>query len=269
MMPGAPVAAPLVVKIGGRAQGDPALAPTVAAAWRARSGALCLVHGGGDEVSALQRRLGMEVRFQGGRRVTTRDDVEVVRMVLSGTINKRLVAALVGAGVQAVGISGEDAGLVGARLTSDRSLGAVGEPREVNAALLGHLVAGGFLPVVSPLARALHGAPDESIAEGDGLNVNGDDAAAAIAIALGAEELLLVADVPGVLDAGVPLSAIDADGARGLVEDGTAAGGMAAKIEAALHALQHGVRRVRIGDLAAIADSARGTVITHERSKVA
>ena len=115
--------------------------------------AFVVVHGGGDEVSALQRRLGMTPTFHGGRRVTTTDDLEIVRMVLSGRANKRLVAAFVGAGVRAVGISGEDDGLLRARATSRETLGDVGEPSRVDARLLELLVNAGYVPVVSPLGR--------------------------------------------------------------------------------------------------------------------
>lgn len=242
-----------VVKIGGRAQAAPELDTVLAAAVHAGE-RLVVVHGGGDEVSTLQRRLGLEPRFVNGRRATTAGDLAVVQMVLSGSVNKRLVARLLGAGVFAVGVSGEDGLLLQAAVVDRETLGEVGAPSRVNAALLDTLLDGGFLPVVSPLAR------DE--ATGAPLNVNGDDAAAAIAAALGAQELLLVADVAGVLDDGAVIPALDADGMRALVERGTASGGMIAKLDAARRALDLGVPRVRIADLAAIADPARGTLLT-------
>src|SRR5215210_9596258 len=122
-----------VLKIGGRAQSDAGLSAAVLGA--AGQGRIVLVHGGGDEVSALQRRLGMTPTFHGGRRVTTTDDLEIVRMVLSGSANKRLVAAFVGAGIRAVGISGEDDGLLCARASARETLGEVGAPSRVDARL--------------------------------------------------------------------------------------------------------------------------------------
>ena len=241
-----------VIKVGGRAQTDPALSAALRdASARDR---LVVVHGGGDEVSALQRRLGMTPRFHGGRRVTTAEDLDVVRMVLSGTANKRLVAALVGAGIRAVGLSGEDGGLLSATATARETLGEVGEPSRVDRRLLDVLCDAGFVPVISPLAR------DE--ATGATLNVNGDDAAAAIAAALGADELALIADVPGVIadNAVVPELAIEQ--AIALVDNGTARDGMAAKLQAARRAVERGVPRVRIGNVAAICDAAAGTVVT-------
>ncbi|MBA4072857.1 MAG: acetylglutamate kinase [Gemmatimonas sp.] len=241
-----------VVKIGGRAQGDPQLIAQLAAA-SGRGESLVIVHGGGDEVSALQRRLGVEPQFRGGRRVTSVEDLEIVRMILSGATNKRLVAQLLSAGVRAVGLSGEDAGLLKAHVT-DPELGRVGGAMTAHTELLTHLWSGGFIPVISPLGR------DADDPEGGGLNVNGDDAAAAIAAALGADELLLVADVAGVLDdAGAVIAELDAPAARSLVASGVAKGGMAAKLEAGTLALRGGVRRVRIGDLRAITDAAAGT----------
>ena len=242
-----------IVKVGGRAQGDPALTVAIAAAV-AGGDAVCLVHGGGDEVSALQRRLGMEPKFLGGRRVTSSDDLEVVRMVLSGSTNKRLVAQLISAGVRAVGISGEDAGLFRARVT-DVTMGRVGGGIEVDATLVTHLLAGGFVPVVSPLAR------DATDSAGAGLNVNGDDAAAALAGALGADDLVLVADVPGVLEDGNVIPALDAAASRILVERGVVTGGMAAKLEAASHALADGVACVRIAGISGISNVTSGTRI--------
>lgn len=242
-----------VVKIGGRAQSDPALAGALARLWRAHPGALCVVHGGGDEISAAQRRMGGQPAFHGGRRITTPDDLDIVRMVLSGAVNKRLVAALLSAGARAVGVSGEDGGLLEATLANGGTLGRVGVPARVDARLLETLLRDGWLPVVSPLARALDG--------DGGLNVNGDDAAAAIAVALGAAELLLLADVAGVFVDGSVVPTLDADGAAALIADGTAGGGMAAKLEAATSALARGVARVRIGDLRALTRFDAGTTL--------
>jgi len=243
----------ILVKLGGRVQQDPALPAAIARLCLERSGAVCVVHGGGDEVSALQRAMGLEPRFVGGRRVTGPQDLELVRMALSGTSNKRVVGALVGAGVAAVGVSGEDAALLVAEV-ADPALGRVGRVTRVEVRLLETLLAAGFVPVVSPLARD---------AAGEGaLNVNGDDAAAALAAALGADEVLFLADVPGVLVAGAVVPSLDRAAARALVADGVAAGGMAAKLDAALAALAAGVPRARIGGLDALRDPASGTLVS-------
>ncbi|HEX4931645.1 MAG TPA: acetylglutamate kinase [Gemmatimonadaceae bacterium] len=241
-----------VIKLGGRAQGDPALPAAIAGAVRAGA-RVVVVHGGGDEVTQLQRRMGVEPTFHNGRRVTTVGDLAIVRMVLSGTVNKRLVGAFGAAGVRAVGISGEDGGLLTCRRFGDGILGEVGEPDSVNPAVLTALLDAGFTPVVSPLGR---------FADGSGCNVNGDDAAAAIAAALGADELLLVADVPGVLDAaGRRIPQLDGEGMAALIATGGAKGGMIAKLESARLTLERGVARVRIGDFAAIDDPSAGTTL--------
>ena len=245
-----------VLKVGGRVQNDPTLAPQVAEAWDATSRSLVVVHGGGDEVSALQGAFGLTPEFVDGRRITTPRDMDLVRMALSGTANKRLVAALVHEGVRAVGISGEDASLLAATPVSAAKLGHVGEVQRVNASLLWHLLDGGYLPVISPVSRNV------GLELGPMLNVNADDAAAAIAAAVAAEELLLVSDVPGVMRDGRVLSALTIDEAVALLSDGTAAGGMMAKLQAAAAALAGGVPRVRVGDLAILTDARRGTTIT-------
>jgi acetylglutamate kinase len=256
-----------VIKIGGRAQGDDALPGAIAAAWAAAPGSLVVVHGGGDEMSALQRAYGVTPSFIGGRRVTSQQDIELLRMALSGSANKRLVSALVSRGVSAVGLSGEDAALlVAAPLNSDQ-LGAVGDPRRANVALLQHLLDGGFLPVVSPLSRRDATSDAASTDAGNAsaaLNVNGDDAAALIAASLEADELLLVADVPGVIIDGAVAADLTPVGAGTLIAGGVATGGMVAKLEAALAALASGVTRVRIGDVSAIQDPTRGTVVSRE-----
>ena len=241
-----------VVKIGGRAQADAALPALLAAAYREAPGALVVVHGGGDEVSRLQRLTGGEPAFVGGRRVTTEADLETLRMALSGSANKRLVSALVAQGIPAVGISGEDGGLLAAA-PDDPALGLAGRPTAVETPLLALLLGAGWLPVISPVGRNAAGA--------GAINVNGDDAAAAIAGALGARELLLVADVAGVLANGSAVTCLTTADADALVRQGVAAGGMAAKLESAAAALAAGVGRVRIGDAQAIADESRGTTI--------
>lgn len=247
-----------VVKIGGRAQGDAALPHLLAKVVRAGH-ELVIVHGGGDEVTALQRRLGAEPTFIGGRRATTEQDMEIVRMVLSGTVNKRLVRQLLDEGVPAIGISGEDGAMLPAVPLDGGSLGAVGEPLAADARPIEALLAAGFTPVISPLGRHAE--------TGQGLNVNGDDAAAAIAGALRADELLLVADVPGVLDAsGVLVSGISVDSVDELIASGTARGGMAAKLEAARRALAAGVTTVRIADANALINLSTGTRLTSAHS---
>ncbi|HKS07570.1 MAG TPA: acetylglutamate kinase [Gemmatimonadaceae bacterium] len=255
-----------VIKIGGRVQDDPGLPGTlVALAALGRgseheersdspSAGVVVVHGGGDEITALQRRLGHEPRFVGGRRSTSPAELDVVRMVLSGTANKRLVASLITAGARAVGISGEDGGTFTARVAPGAPLGRVGQDVVADATLVRDLINAGWLPVVSPVARDADGA-------GAGLNVNGDDAAAAMAIACRADELVFVADVDGVLVDGAVRSTLSHDDAQELIDRGVAAGGMAAKLQAGYHALEHGVARVRIAGLGALGDVARGTTL--------
>ncbi|HKV50867.1 MAG TPA: acetylglutamate kinase [Gemmatimonadaceae bacterium] len=253
-----------VVKLGGRAQEDVRLPSVVRAAWAAAPGALCVIHGGGDQVSRLQRTLGAPAEFVRGRRVTREADIQTIRMALSGGVNKELAARLTAAGVPALGLSGEDAGLLGARRIADEALGLVGEPAWVDVALLRHVLAGSYLPVVSPLARDL----DAALGEASALNLNGDDAAAAIAVALEADELLFVSDVPGVKANGMVLPLLDMDEAVAAISDGIATGGMVAKLSAAMAAMERGVARVRIGDLDALLDPARGTVLAPSRSLV-
>jgi acetylglutamate kinase len=243
-----------VIKIGGRAQGDPTLAPRLTAAVSIAGARVAVVHGGGDEVTALQRQMGQEPLFIGGRRVTRPEDLDVVRMILSGRVNKRLVAQFAAAGARVVGVSGEDGDLLTARIT-ERALGSVGGDVFCDATLVADLMNAGWLPVVSPLAR------DRDSADGAGLNVNGDDAAAALAAGLGADELLFVADVPGVMEQGVVLTGIDSLAIPPLVERGVVSGGMLAKLEAAVTALKNGVRRVRIAGLEGITDQTVGTTI--------
>jgi acetylglutamate kinase len=264
-----------VIKVGGRPQLDPSLVEALAAAHRAtfpEPGAtdsrprqpLLVVHGGGDEVSTLQRLFGVVAEFKGGRRVTSQADLDIIRMALSGSANKRLVSALVSKQVPALGLSGEDAGLLVATPLDPAEYGFVGTPtRWVNTPLLRMLLESYYMPVISPVSRC------DDVRVGETLNVNGDDAAAAIAVAMKASELLFVSDVAGVLVEGEPLGIIGPDDVQRLIDDGTARGGMSAKLQAALTALDGGVERVRISDIAAIEDLDRGTVLTRVGSACA
>jgi acetylglutamate kinase len=243
-----------VIKVGGRPQSDAALPAALATASRVNGGVV-LVHGGGDEVSLLQSTLGGSTKFVNGRRVTMEKDIDIVRMALSGSANKRLVAALIDCGVNAVGLSGEDASLIAATPMDPEQLGFVGAPATINTAFVKHLLSGGYVPVISPVSR------DASGTMGSALNVNGDDAAAAMAVAIGANELLLVADVEGVMSDGMVVKSMTPAEARALIARGVAAGGMQAKLQAGIAALEGGVGRVRISDIQAIEDLSRGTTL--------
>ena len=250
-----------VVKIGGRPQADLQLPRIISDAWQRSPGSLCIVHGGGDEMSAMQRALGKEPVFIGGRRVTSEGDIELLRMVLSGLVNKRLVSAFTAVGLPALGVSGEDGELIGAQTIDKARLGFAGRPARINSHLLRFLLNAGYLPVISPVGC------DIKNPNGGALNVNGDDAAAAIAASLAADELLLVSDVEGVRDAdGVTLQGLSGESARELISSGVATGGMAAKLESAHEALTGGVGSVRICDLRGLLDDQSGTFITLSQS---
>lgn len=246
----------IVVKLGGRVQSDEDLPRQLAGVMGVSRGYLCVVHGGGDEVSALQRRLGREPSFVNGRRITSEEDLEILRMVLSGSANKRLVASLVAAGIRAVGISGEDAGTIGAAPMDGGLLGRAGKPTHIDTGLIETLIAGGYMPVVSPVAM------DVTSDNGAPINVNGDDAAAAIASALNAD-LWIIADVPGVVNAmGDVMTSLDPAQTEELVVSGAVNSGMRAKLEAGFAALTAGATGVRIADLRSLSNPALGTTLS-------
>jgi acetylglutamate kinase len=244
-----------IVKLGGNELDQPAWLEACARALVSLD-PVVVVHGGGRAVSAWSERLGLPVEKRDGRRVTTPEVAEVVELVLAGPLNRRVVAALRRAGLDAVGLSGVDGGLLTARRAeSGTELGHVGEIVQVRAALLESFLLAGLTPVIAPMAPAA----------GDGaatpLNVNADDAAAAIAGALHAAELLLVSDIPGVQVDGVVQPALDGVEIESLIESGAASEGMAAKLRAAVAALRAGAQAVRIGDLRLLDDPRAGTRI--------
>jgi acetylglutamate kinase len=238
-----------VVKIGGAALTDAAWLDAFAAQVARAATPLVIVHGGGPAINELSDRLGIPVKWSGGRRVTTAAALDVASMVLSGRLNKRIVGRLVGAGADALGMSGEDGGLVSAEVAQGGALGLVGQVVE----LLERLVSQGMVPVLSPICRGENGEP---------LNVNADEVAAAVAVAVRAPELLFVTDVAGVRDgAGVMRAELEAQEARALIAADAAKGGMAVKLEAALTALSMGVGVVRIGQVSALTAESSGTRI--------
>jgi acetylglutamate kinase len=224
-----------VVKAGGRLCEEPSLRARLAAVCAAASRPLVLVHGGGDAVTKLQRALGVSERFVGGRRVTGEDELDAVEMMLSGVINKTMVRVLSAAGARAVGVSGCDAGMI--RCVLVEGLGRVGVPDRVDAALPKLLLRSGRLPVVSPISLG----PD-----GGAVNVNADEAAAALAVALKAERLLLLSDVEGVMVSGECRETIEPMEVEPLIAAGEATRGMIPKLRAAALAVTGGVGEARI-----------------------
>lgn len=253
---------PRVVKLGGNELDRPDWLVGCARAL-ARLDPVVVVHGGGHAVSALSHRLGLPVQKRDGRRVTSPEVAEVVEQVMAGPVNRKVVAALRAAGLDAVGLSGVDGGLLTAR-PGPVELGHVGEIAGVRVALLESFLLAGLTPVIAPMApggRGGGGGGGTDDVDRPPFNVNADDAAAAIAGALQAAELLLVSDVPGVQVDGALRPALDVGEIETLIELGVVADGMAAKLRAATTALRAGARAVRIGDARLLDDSRSGTSI--------
>jgi acetylglutamate kinase len=196
-----------------------------------------VVHGGGKQMTRFLTQQGVESTFVNGLRVTSPEIIDAVVKVFAGSVNKELVAALVGAGAAAVGLSGIDGALAEARQMKPE-LGAVGQIFRTNPEVLEALVGGGFIPVVACVAGDR---------EGNIYNVNADQMAVACAAGYGAEKLLFLTDVEGVRGAGGgTLAEMSVEGARELIQTGVASGGMEAKLNSACAALEHGVGEVVI-----------------------
>ena len=232
----------VVIKLGGHAMGSDGALDTFA-----RDVVLMqqvginpvIVHGGGPMINAMLEKLDIQSEFINGKRVTNTETMNVVEMVLSGTVNKKIVQAINNQGGRAVGLSGKDANLMICDQT-DAELGLVGTPQEVNPDVLKTLFGNDLIPVIAPLGAG---------ANGETFNVNGDTAAGAIAAALNADRLLLLTDVDGVKDSdGKILTELTADQIIKMIRDGVIAGGMIPKTETAIKAVENGVRAVVILD---------------------
>lgn len=232
----------VVIKLGGHAMGSDEAMETFArdvVLMRQVGVNPVIVHGGGPMINQMLEKLAIKSEFVNGKRVTDAATMEVVEMVLSGQVNKRIVAAINGQGGRAVGLSGKDAQLITCT-PSHPDLGLVGDPNEIDPTILHTLFAAGMIPVIAPLGAG-H--------EGETFNINGDTAAGAIAAALKADRLLLLTDIDGVRDAeGRVVTELSADQIRQMTRDGIIAGGMIPKTETALAAIDGGVRAVVILD---------------------
>ena len=267
----------VVVKYGGHAMGDEEVARRFARdiVLLEQSGVNpVVVHGGGPQIGAMLAKLGIKSEFSGGLRITDRATVEIVEMVLAGSINKQIVGFINAEGGRAIGLCGKDGNMVIAAkmiytaesdktgLEEEIDLGFVGEPAKVDTTVLDSVLGRDLIPVLAPIAQS---------AEGDTYNVNADTFAGAIAGALSAKRLIFLTDVPGVLDAqGNIIKQLRIDEVRALIADGTITGGMLPKVETCIYALEQGVEGVVILDgklphavlIELLTDHGAGTLIT-------
>ena len=243
----------VVVKYGGHAMGDPDLAKAFArnVTLLKQSGVNpVVVHGGGPQIGRMLEKLGIESTFRAGLRVTDAATIEIVEMVLAGSINKEIVAAINVEGGRAIGLCGKDGGMVTARKLTRTiadpdsnieqivDLGFVGEPKTVRREVIDILAESAIIPVIAPVALG---------EDGRTYNVNADTFAGAVAGALSAKRLLFLTDVDGVLDKdGKLIKELTAAKARALIADGTISGGMIPKVETCIAAVEKGVEGVVI-----------------------
>ena len=223
-----------------------------------------LVHGGGPEISDTMKRLGKEAQFVDGLRVTDRETVDIVQMVLAGKVNKSLVNLIQTMGGHAVGLSGIDGGIIEAKIKDER-LGYVGQITKIRTQPITDLLEKNYIPVISTIA---------SDRQGNVYNINGDTAAAFIAGALGAERLIMMTDIAGILedkdDPATLIPQITVTEAKKLYDSGIISGGMIPKVDCCIEALEHGVNNVIIMDgriphsilMELLTDEGAGTMVT-------
>lgn len=244
---------PTVIKIGGNEIDDPAFLDALTGVVRDYADPLVIVHGGGKEISALQTALGIIPRYIDGLRITDAASLAVVEMVLCGVVNKRLVRLLVNAGVDAVGMSGVDRGLIRAKQMSHptENMQFTGEIIEVRGAVVRELLNLGVTPVIAPVC----------IGEHSSLNVNADHVAGALAAAIDAAKVVFLTNVQGILINGEITPTLTRAQVEALIADGTIFGGMIPKVRTALQALENGVQQTVITNLDGLRTGG-GTIFT-------
>jgi acetylglutamate kinase len=266
----------IVVKYGGHAMGDEEVARSFARdmVLLEQSGVNpVVVHGGGPQIGAMLKKLGIKSEFAAGLRITDKATVEIVEMVLAGSINKQIVGFINAAGGRAIGLCGKDGNMVTATKVTrvhdpalnqevDLDLGFVGDPSKVDTTVLDQVLGRELIPVLAPVCQG---------ADGETYNVNADTFAGAIAGALKAKRLLFLTDVPGVLDKDKQLiNELSVSQIRALIADGTITGGMIPKVETCIYAIEQGVEGVVILDgktphavlIELLTDGGAGTLIT-------
>jgi acetylglutamate kinase len=271
----------VVIKFGGHAMGDEALARAFAqdVVYLKQSGVNpIVVHGGGPQIADMLKKLALKSEFVHGLRVTDKPTVEVVEMVLAGAINKEIVTAINGQGGKAVGICGKDANLMIARKITEIAdpqsnvmravdIGFVGEPLQVNPHIVDVISNSDLIPVIAPVGLSR---------DGETLNINADTFASALAARMKAKRLLLLTDVEGVLDKeGTLIEELSVEEARELIRDGTITGGMIPKIEGCIEVVEAGVEAVVIINgrvahsviLELLTDHGAGTLVGRRKPK--
>ncbi len=238
----------VVIKYGGSAMLDPEINKTIVqdmVLLKLVGLKPVIVHGGGPEINTMLKRLDIQSEFINGLRVTTKETMEVVEMVLAGKVNKQIVEMISGQGGLAVGLTGKDGKILRAKKIAKEGgdLGFVGEIEKVNTSLIHTLIDNGFIPVISPIGS------DDA---GNTYNINADYAAVAIAAALKAEKLVFLTDVEGVLkdkdDSATLISYLNDEEAKEYIKSGVIAGGMIPKVECCMEAIEQGVSMVHILD---------------------
>ncbi len=247
----------LVLKVGGGEVDNKKFLKKLAVLIKGMKDRPVIVHGGGKEITRLLDGLGIESKWHQGLRITDDVAIEVVEMVLSGLVNKRIVGALEAGKVRALGLSGRDLGLVRARkLQADVDLGHVGEAGIVNSGAIKTLAKDNWVPVISPVSQDKQGVV---------LNINADHVARAVAVSLKVEELVFLSNVPCIYDDNYELSTLKANQAETLIASGVIDGGMIPKVRSGIAALEGGVKRVVITDIDGLGrrlqGEAAGTVI--------
>lgn len=245
----------IVIKISGHELDSPDYLAEFAQVIYDLNAAMVIVHGGGKEISTLQKQLNIEPRFVDGVRVTDADSLALVEMVLCGTVNKRMVRTLVNAGVNALGLSGVDGGMISAAKMAHGAvdMGFTGEITAVRVDVLLNLLELGITPVIAPIC----------LGEDSNFNVNADHVAGAVAAAVEADRLVFLSNVSGVLRDDQVINSLTPEQTESLIADGTIFGGMIPKVRTALAALEAGVSQAVITDLRGLRENG-GTVFTKD-----